>query len=108
MKRFRILLVMAIAVVLSCSATAMAEVKTHKDGKGYTSRTQNSTYSYRYDSGATYQKYGRSAYYSDRSGTTGTSYYGRTYRYDSFQNDSRGWSGSGIMNYKKPYYVSVE
>lgn len=92
------------AIVAGLATPALAQFKTHKDGGGYTYRSPSSTYSYRYDTGSTYQRYGNGSWYSDRSGTSGSSYYGRGYRHDSFSNSSRGWSGSGSTFYKSPSY----
>jgi len=92
------------SIITGLSAPAFAGWKSHADGGGYTYRSPYSTYSHRYDSGATYHRSGRSAWYSDSSGTSGSSYYGRSYRYDSFSNPSRGWSGSGSTYYKSPTF----
>jgi len=84
------------------AAPAMAQFRTHADGGGYTYRTPSSTYMHRYDTGATYNRTGNFATYSANNGTTGSSYYAPTYRYDSFSNPRKGWSGSGITPYASP------
>lgn len=70
----------------------------------YTYRSGSGRYTcmYRYDTGATYQRIGDYAAYSDRTGTLGWSYYGRGGRYDSFSNWRQGWTGSGYTPYRTP------
>jgi hypothetical protein len=88
------------ATALGASA-ALAQSRTHADGGGYTYRSGSGRYTfmYRYDTGATYQRIGDFATYSDGSGTSGWSYYGLSGRHDSFSNWREGWSGSGYTPY---------
>jgi hypothetical protein len=73
----------------------------HGDRRGYTYRSVNgsTTYSYRFDTGATYLRTGDIATYRDRTGTSGVSLYGSQGRYDSYRNAGQGWSGSGYTPY---------
>ncbi len=93
-------LALIVAGILTAFASpATAQTRMHSDFGGYTTRTGDSTYMYRYDSGATYNRIGNFATYSANNGTTGTSYYAPSYRFDSFSNRSQGWSGSGATFY---------
>lgn len=98
----KIALVVA-GVLAAFVSPAMAQFRTHSDFGGYTYRTPSTTYMYRYDSGATYNRIGNFATYSANNGTTGNSYYAPTYRYDSFSNARQGWSGSGTTFYTPSY-----
>lgn len=106
-------LALIVAGILAAFATrATAQTRIHSDLGGYTTRIGNSTYMYRYDSGATYNRIGNFATYSANNGTTGTSYYAPSFRYDSFSNPSQGWSGSGatfynsgLSTYSRSYYT---
>ncbi|MDD5720616.1 MAG: hypothetical protein PHQ53_13110 [Candidatus Krumholzibacteria bacterium] len=90
------------------AAPAMAQFRTHADGGGYTYRSPSSTYMYRYDTGATYNRTGNFATYSANNGTTGYSCYAPAYRYDSFSNTRRGWSGSGVTPYASPELTTYQ
>jgi len=97
------------AGVLACFAfigESQAQTWNHRDYGGYTYRSPSTdyTYSYRYDNGATYQKYGNYSTYSDNTGTTGSSFYGPSQRFDYYSNPSEGWTGSGSTYYYKPRY----
>lgn len=95
---------LAAALVLAFTSIASAQYRPHRDYGGYTYRTPSSTYSYRYDTGATYNRMGNIATYSDNTGTYGTSVYTPSYRYDTFNNYREGWMGSGTTYYYTPTY----
>jgi len=88
----------------SWALAAPAQVRTHRDGLGWTYQSRDGWYAYmdRFDSGATYQRIGRYAWYSDDSGTSGFIIYGSRGRWDSFSNYTEGWSGSGYTPYDYP------
>jgi hypothetical protein len=87
----------AVAFLAILSDPSMAQLAVHTDGGGYTYRSSsgNWTNAYRYDTGATYNRIGNFATYSDNTGTSGWSYYGPHGRHDSYSNYEKGWTGSG-------------
>lgn len=107
-KRLGVTIVIALSLCAGLAAPekADAQTKIHSDLGGYTFRTGNSTYSYRYDTGATYHRIGNIATYRDNTGTTGYSQYGSTGRWDSFSNSRKGWTGSGFTPYRAPQWTT--
>lgn len=93
-----------IASGLLLAQSASAKVDIHSDGQGYTykSPSGDTTYAFRFDTGAQYILHGDVATYSDKTGTQGTSYYVSHGRYDRFSNYGQGWTGSGYTPYSSP------
>ncbi len=93
-----------VGLLVALSTPAVAQFKVHTDGGGYTYRSSsgNSTYAYRYGTGATYNRIGNYATYRDNTGTTGWSYCGAHGRYDSYNNYKKGWTGSGYTPFDSP------